>query len=59
MAMVGATRVAKALMKLSLRNRGMAFIVVDGRVETIRRGPSNRYGIIEIVLQTIQQALKT
>ena len=47
MAMVSATRIAKAMMKLSLRNRGMDFIVVDGRVETMRRGPSNCYRIID------------
>ena len=35
MAMVSATRAAKAVMKLSLRSRGMAFIVVDGGVQAI------------------------
>ena len=47
MAMVSATRAAKAVIKLTLRNRGMDFIVVDGRVETMRRGPSNCYRIID------------
>ena len=46
MAMVSATRAAKAVIKLSLRNRGMAFIVIDGGVKTIRRGPTNCYRII-------------